>query len=42
VANRGLDAVVEATTGAVHYVWADGPVEIQITALGPWEVHPYE
>ena len=28
--------------GAVHYVWADGPVEIQITGLGPWEVHPVE
>lgn len=26
--------------GAVHYVWTDAPVEIQITALGPWEVHP--
>lgn len=28
--------------GAVHYVWADGPVEIQITGLGPWEVHRTE
>jgi len=28
--------------GAVHYVWADEPVEIQITGIGPWEVHPHE
>ncbi len=28
--------------GMVHHVWADGPVEIQITAIGPWEVHPVE
>lgn len=28
--------------GAVHFVWADEPVEIQITGLGPWEVHPAE
>ena len=28
--------------GAVHYVWADEPVEIQITGLGPWEVHRVE
>lgn len=28
--------------GAVHYVWTDEPVEIQITGLGPWEVHPLE
>jgi len=28
--------------GAVHYVWADGPVEIQITGIGPWEVHRNE
>jgi quercetin dioxygenase-like cupin family protein len=28
--------------GAVHYVWADGPVEIQITGMGPWEIHPLE
>lgn len=28
--------------GAVHYVWADGPVEIQITGIGPWEVHPHK
>ena len=27
---------------AVHYVWADGPVEIQITGIGPWEVHRVE
>jgi len=26
--------------GAVHFVWADEPVEIQITGIGPWEVHP--
>ena len=26
--------------GATHFVWTDGPVELQITALGPWEVHP--
>lgn len=26
--------------GAVHYVWSDEPVEIQITGMGPWEVHP--
>ncbi len=28
--------------GAVHYVWADGPMETQITGMGPWEVHPVE
>lgn len=28
--------------GAVHHVWADEPVEIQITGMGPWEVHPLE
>jgi hypothetical protein len=28
--------------GAVHYVWADGPVELQITGMGPWEVQRYE
>jgi len=28
--------------GAVHFVWADEPVEIQITGLGPWEVRPVE
>lgn len=26
--------------GVVHFVWTDGPVEIQITGMGPWEVHP--
>jgi hypothetical protein len=26
--------------GAVHFVWVDEPVEIQITGIGPWEVHP--
>ncbi len=26
--------------GAVHYVWSDDPTEIQITGMGPWEVHP--
>ena len=28
--------------GAVHFVWTDDPVEIQITGLGPWEVHPVQ
>lgn len=28
--------------GAIHFVWADEPVEIQITGIGPWEVHPIE
>jgi len=28
--------------GLVHHVWADAPVEVQITGLGPWEVHPVE
>ena len=28
--------------GALHFVWTDEPVEIQITGLGPWEVHPLE
>lgn len=28
--------------GMVHRVWADEPVEIQITGIGPWEVHPAE
>jgi len=28
--------------GMVHHVWADEPVEIQITGIGPWEVHPVE
>lgn len=28
--------------GAVHYVWSDDPVEIQITGMGPWEVHPHQ
>jgi len=28
--------------GVVHYVWTDEPVEIQITGMGPWEVHPLE
>jgi len=22
-----------------HFVWADEPVEIQITGMGPWEIH---
>lgn len=26
---------------AVHFVWADSPVTVQITGIGPWEVHPY-
>lgn len=26
---------------AIHYVWTEGPVEIQITGMGPWEVHPH-
>ena len=26
--------------GAVHFVWTDEPVEIQITGIGPWEIHP--
>lgn len=25
--------------GAIHSVWGDGAVEIQITGLGPWEAH---
>jgi len=28
--------------GAVHFVWTDEPVEIQITGMGPWEIHPLE
>jgi hypothetical protein len=28
--------------GAVHFVWADEPVEIQITGMGPWEVRRAE
>jgi hypothetical protein len=27
---------------AVHSVWADEPSEIQITGIGPWEVHLLE
>jgi quercetin dioxygenase-like cupin family protein len=27
---------------AVHSVWADEPSEIQITGIGPWEVHLVE
>jgi hypothetical protein len=27
---------------AVHYVWADDPMELQITGIGPWEVDPHE
>lgn len=25
--------------GAHHFVLADGPAELQITGLGPWQVH---
>ena len=25
--------------GAVHTVWVEGPSEIQVTGIGPWEVH---
>ena len=25
--------------GEHHYVWSDEPVELQITGLGPWEMH---
>jgi hypothetical protein len=35
------DYYVNAADSA-HFVWADEPVEIQITGLGPWEVHPVE
>ncbi len=27
--------------GVVHFVWTDEPTEIQITGMGPWEVHPH-
>lgn len=26
---------------AVHFVWSDKPTTVQITGMGPWEVHPY-
>ena len=28
--------------GENHFVWSDEPVEIQITGLGPWELHFHE
>ena len=33
------DYYVNAPESA-HFVWADEPVEIQITGIGPWEIHP--
>lgn len=26
--------------GAAYFVWADEPVEVQITGFGPWEICP--
>ena len=26
--------------GAVHFVWSDEPMTIQLTGIGPWAIHP--
>ena len=26
--------------GAVHFVWSDEPVILQLTGIGPWGIHP--
>lgn len=26
--------------GAVHFVWSDEPVTLQLTGIGPWAIHP--
>lgn len=28
--------------GAVHFVWSDEPVTVQLTGIGPWAIHPVE
>jgi len=28
--------------GAVHFVWSDEPVTLQLTGIGPWAIHPVE
>ena len=28
--------------GAVHTVWIEGPTVLQVTGVGPWEVHPVD
>lgn len=28
--------------GAVHFVWSDEPVTVQLTGIGPWAIHPIE
>lgn len=26
--------------GAIHFVWSDEPVTLQLTGIGPWAIHP--
>jgi hypothetical protein len=26
--------------GAAHFVWSDEPMTVQLTGIGPWEIHP--
>ena len=28
--------------GAPHFVWSDEPTTVQLTGIGPWEIHPIE
>lgn len=28
--------------GAVHFVWSDEPVTLQLTGIGPWAIHPVQ
>lgn len=28
--------------GAAHFVWSDEPMTVQLTGIGPWEIHPLE
>jgi hypothetical protein len=28
--------------GAHHFVWSDEPMTVQLTGVGPWEIHPVE
>lgn len=28
--------------GAVHFVWSDEPVTLQLTGIGPWAIHPVD
>jgi hypothetical protein len=28
--------------GAAHFVWSDEPMTVQLTGIGPWEIHPLD